>query len=181
MPSGEYAWQHEDIRPLLASSLDDLVIYELHIGTFTPEGTFLAAIGKLAYLKELGVTAIEIMPLADFPGRWNWGYDGVMLYAPTRAYGQPDDLRALIDAAHAHGLAVMLDAVYNHLGPDGNYFGAYTKNYFNSAHKTPWGDGLNFDGEHNAPVREFFLGNGVLDGGISLRRLPPRRHPRHRR
>ena len=99
MPSGAYAWQHEDTRPR-AAALDDLVIYELHIGTFTPEGTFLAAIGKLEYLKELGVTAIELMPLADFPGRWNWGYDGVMLYAPSRAYGQPDDLRALIDAAH---------------------------------------------------------------------------------
>ncbi len=159
MPSGAYAWQHEDTRPRLA--LDDLVIYELHIGTFTPEGTFLAAIGKLEYLKELGVTAIEIMPLADFPGRWNWGYDGVMLYAPTRAYGQPDDLRTLIDAAHVHGLAVMLDAVYNHLGPDGNYLGAYTKDYFNPAHHTPWGDALNFDGHNHAPVREFFLGNVV--------------------
>ena len=157
MPSGAYAWQHENTRPRHA--LDDLVIYELHIGTFTPEGTFRAAAGKLEYLKELGVTAIEIMPLADFPGRWNWGYDGVMLYAPARAYGQPDDLRALVDAAHGQGLAVMLDAVYNHLGPDGNYFGAYTKNYFNPAHKTPWGDALNFDGDHSAPVREFFLGN----------------------
>ena len=159
VPSGAYAWQHEDTRPRLA--LDDLVIYELHIGTFTPEGTFLAAIAKLEYLKELGVTAIELMPLADFPGRWNWGYDGVMLYAPARAYGQPDDLRALVDAAHAHGLAVMLDAVYNHLGPDGNYLGAYTKNYFNPAHHTPWGDALNFDGDHHGPVREFFLGNVV--------------------
>ncbi len=159
MASGAYPWQHEDTRPRTA--LDDIVIYELHVGTFTPEGTFLAAVDKLDDLKELGVTALELMPLADFPGRWNWGYDGVMLYAPARAYGKPDDLRALVDAAHARGLAVMLDAVYNHLGPDGNYFGAYTKDYFNPAHKTPWGDALNFDGHHDGPVRGFFLGNPV--------------------
>ncbi len=154
-----YAWQHDEKRPKAA--LDTLVIYELHVGTFTPEGTFRAAIDKLDGLVELGVTAIELMPLADFPGRWNWGYDGVFLYAPARAYGQPDDLRALVDAAHARGLAVMLDAVYNHLGPDGAYLGAYTKSYFNPAHKTPWGDALNFDGPNNAPVREYFLGNPV--------------------
>ena len=152
-----YAWQHDDRRG--AVSLDALVIYELHVGTFTPEGTFRAAIDKLDALVDLGVTAIEIMPLADFPGRWNWGYDGVFLYAPARCYGQPDDLRALVDAAHGRGLAVMLDAVYNHLGPDGAYLGAYTKSYFNPAHKTPWGDALNFDGPRNAPVREYFLGN----------------------
>ena len=159
MAAGSYEWKHENTRPHTA--LDDFVIYELHIGTFTSEGTFLAAIDKLDYLKELGVTALEIMPLADFPGRWNWGYDGVMLYAPSRAYGKPDDLRALVDAAHARGFAVMLDAVYNHLGPDGNYLGAYTKDYFNPAHHTPWGDALNFDGHHHGPVREFFLGNPI--------------------
>ena len=159
MAEGTYEWRYEGVRPRVA--LDDLVIYELHVGTFTPEGTYLAAIGKLDHLKELGVTALELMPLADFPGRWNWGYDGVMLYAPSRAYGKPDDLRALIDAAHARGFAVMLDAVYNHLGPDGNYLGAYTKDYFNPAHKTPWGDALNFDGRHHGPVRGFFLGNPV--------------------
>ncbi len=156
---GTYFWQHEP--PVRPAALDALVIYELHVGTFTPEGTFHAAIGKLDALKELGVNTIELMPLADFPGRWNWGYDGVFLYAPSRAYGHPDDLRALIDAAHARGLFVVLDAVYNHLGPDGNYLGAYTKSYFNPAHKTPWGDALNFDGPGNAAVRQFFLGNIV--------------------
>ena len=156
---GRYSWQHEP--PPRPAALDSLVIYELHVGTFTPEGTFRAAIGKLDDLKELGVNTIEFMPLADFPGRWNWGYDGVFLYAPSRAYGHPDDLRALIDAAHARGMFVVLDAVYNHLGPDGNYLGAYTKSYFNPDHKTPWGDALNFDGPHNAPVRRFFVGNVI--------------------
>ena len=154
-----YPWLHDDKRH--AVKLDDLVIYELHVGTFTPEGTFRTTIEKLDDLKELGITAIELMPLADFPGRWNWGYDGVFLYAPTRAYGEPDDLRALVDAAHARGISVILDAVYNHLGPDGAYLGAYTKNYFNPKHKTPWGDALNFDGPMNAPVREYFLGNPI--------------------
>ena len=156
---GTYLWQHEP--PVRPAALDSLVLYELHVGTFTPEGTFHAAIGKLDALKELGVNTVELMPLADFPGRWNWGYDGVFLYAPSRAYGRPDDLRAFVDAAHARGLFVVLDAVYNHLGPDGNYLGAYTKSYFNPAHKTPWGDALNFDGPHNAAVRQFFIGNIV--------------------
>ena len=155
--AGAYRWQHDARWRNYA--LADLVIYELHTGTFTLEGTYLAAIEKLGHIAALGANAIEIMPLADFPGRWNWGYDGVMLYAPARAYGSPDDLRALIDAAHGHGLSVMLDAVYNHLGPDGNYLGAYTKHYFNPAHKTPWGDALNFDGPHHQQVRDFFLGN----------------------
>jgi maltooligosyltrehalose trehalohydrolase len=152
-----YPWRHD--AGWRKFSLDSLVIYEVHVGTFTPAGTFLGAIGKLADLAGLGVTAIELMPLADFPGRWNWGYDGVALYAPARAYGTPDDLRALVDAAHGAGLSVILDAVYNHLGPDGNYLGAYTPEYFNPAHKTPWGDALNFDGPHCAPVRDFFRGN----------------------
>jgi maltooligosyltrehalose trehalohydrolase len=155
----EYVWRHD--AGWRQFSLDDLIIYELHIGTFTPAGTFRAAIEKLANLVELGVTAIELMPLADFPGRWNWGYDGVALYAPARAYGTPDDLRALVDAAHGVGLSVILDAVYNHLGPDGNYLGAYTPHYFNPAHKTPWGDALNFDGPHCGPVRDFFRGNAA--------------------
>ncbi len=154
-----FTWLHNEGRHSV--KLADLVIYELHVGTFTPEGTFRAAIGKLDVLRELGVTAIELMPLADFPGRWNWGYDGVFLYAPSRAYGDPDDLRALVDAAHARRMSVILDAVYNHLGPDGAYLGAYTKNYFNPAHKTPWGDALNFDGKLNGPVREYFLGNTI--------------------
>ena len=156
---GTYLWQHDP--PPRPPALGSLVLYELHIGTFTQEGTFAAAIDRLDNLVELGINAVEIMPLADFPGRWNWGYDGVFIYAPSRAYGRPDDLRALVDAAHARGLFVVLDAVYNHLGPDGNYLGAYTPNYFNPAHTTPWGAALNFDGAHNGPVRQFFFGNIV--------------------
>lgn len=152
-----FPWAHEAGRS--DHALADLVIYELHIGTFTPEGTFRAAIARLPHLADLGVTAVEIMPLADFPGRWNWGYDGVALFAPARCYGTPDDLRALVDAAHGHGLRVILDAVYNHLGPDGNYLSAYAKDYFNPRHKTPWGDALNFDGPNAGPVRAFFLAN----------------------
>lgn len=153
-----YPWQHDSV-PRKAPSFTDLVIYELHIGTFTKEGTFLSAISKLDALVELGITAIEIMPIADFPGRWNWGYDGVSLYAPSRAYGTPKDLQTLIDAAHERGLSVILDVVYNHLGPDGNYLSAFSTHYFNSKHKTPWGDALNFDGKHSQPVRDFFLQN----------------------
>ena len=152
-----FPWAHDDQRA--GHVLADLVIYELHVGTFTPDGTFRAAIERLPDVAALGVTAIELMPLADFPGRWNWGYDGVALFAPARCYGTPDDLRALVDAAHGHGLRVVLDAVYNHLGPDGNYLSAYAKSYFNPRHKTPWGDALNFDGENCGPVRAFFLVN----------------------
>lgn len=141
--------------------LRDLVLYEIHVGTFTPAGTFRAAITKLPYLREIGVNALQIMPVADFPGGWNWGYDGVSLYAPSRCYGTPDDLRALVDAAHAHGIAVVLDVVYNHLGPDGNYLGAYSRFYFNEERHTPWGAALNFDGEQHAVVRDFFLSNAA--------------------
>jgi maltooligosyltrehalose trehalohydrolase len=139
----------------------DLTVYELHIGTFTEEGTFRAAIEKLPYLRDLGVTAIEIMPIGDFPGVRNWGYDGVLIYAPARAYGSPDDLRALVDSAHQHGLAVLLDVVYNHLGPDGNYLGAFSRHFFHENHSTPWGKAFNFDGKRSAPVREFFGRNPV--------------------
>ena len=139
----------------------DLVLYELHIGTFTGEGTFSSAIARLPYIRSLGVNAIEIMPVADFPGDRNWGYDGVALFAPARCYGHPDDLRALVDAAHALGLAVVLDVVYNHFGPDGNYLNACSPYYFTKSHKTPWGDGFNFDGEHSGPVRAFFISNAT--------------------
>ncbi|MBA2269921.1 MAG: malto-oligosyltrehalose trehalohydrolase, partial [Chthoniobacterales bacterium] len=141
-----------------APAYRDLVIYELHVGTFTGAGTFRATIEKLEYLVALGVNAIEIMPVADFPGDRNWGYDGVSLYAPSRAYGEPDDFRALVDAAHAGGLAVILDVVYNHLGPDGNYLGCYHSGYFNSEHETPWGVGLNHE---QAAVRDFFSENAL--------------------
>jgi maltooligosyltrehalose trehalohydrolase len=141
--------------------LDDLIIYELHVGTFTPAGTFACVIDHLDYLVELGVTAIELMPVADFPGRRNWGYDGVDLFAPARCYGRPDDLRRLVDAAHGRGLAVLLDVVYNHLGPDGNYLSAYSPYYFSKHHPTTWGAALNLDGDHSAMVREFFIKNAL--------------------
>jgi len=137
----------------------DLVIYEIHIGTFTKEGTFRAAIERLDHLKEIGISAIELMPIADFPGERNWGYDGVLLYAPARCYGTPDDLRAFVDAAHARGLAVILDVVYNHFGPDGNQIPQFSDNYFSDRHKTPWGAALNFDGEVSGPVRDFYKSN----------------------
>jgi maltooligosyltrehalose trehalohydrolase len=141
-------------------TMDRLVIYELHVGTYTPEGSCLALIDQLAEIKRLGVTAIELMPVADFPGRWNWGYDGVDLFAPSRAYGRPDDLRRLVDAAHRHGLAVLLDVVYNHFGPDGNYLRAYSDDYFTDRHQTPWGDGINYDGPGSRFVRDFVIDNG---------------------
>jgi maltooligosyltrehalose trehalohydrolase len=142
-------------------SMDDLSVYELHVGTFTPEGTFAAAARRLDHLVDLGVTALELMPVAQAPGSRGWGYDGVFPYAPASALGTPDDLRALVDAAHRAGLGVLLDVVYNHLGPDGNYTGCYAAAYRSSRHKTPWGDGLNFDGEGSAAVREFFIGNAL--------------------
>jgi maltooligosyltrehalose trehalohydrolase len=141
---------------------DDLIIYELHVGTFTPEGTFDAAIGRLDELVELGVTAIEPMPVASFPGSRNWGYDGVALFAPQASYGGPEGLRRLVDAAHARGLGVILDVVYNHLGPEGNYLPAFTSGrYFTDRHRTPWGDAVNFDGSDSAPVREFVIQNAL--------------------
>ncbi|HWB58889.1 MAG TPA: malto-oligosyltrehalose trehalohydrolase [Chthoniobacteraceae bacterium] len=156
-PAG-YEWKDAEWK---RPAFRDFVIYELHTGTFTPEGTFLAAIEKLAHLRELGVTAIEIMPVADFPGERNWGYDGVSLFAPARCYGRPDDLRALVDAAHGQGLAVVLDVVYNHFGPDGNYIGAYSPYYFTKKHKTPWGDALNVDDDQSSAVREMFIANAI--------------------
>ena len=138
-------------------SLQDLVIYELHVGTFTPAGTFLALIDKLDYLRRLGINAIELMPIADFAGEYNWGYDGVSLYAPAHSYGTPDDLRRLIDEAHAREIAVYLDVVYNHLGPDGAYQSAFAPQFYTQKHKTLWGDGLNFDGEGRDKVRAYFI------------------------
>jgi maltooligosyltrehalose trehalohydrolase len=140
-------------------ALEDLVIYELHVGTVTLEGTFEALIARLDDIRALGVTAIELMPVADFPGARNWGYDGVCLFAPARAYGGPEGLWRLVDAAHACGLAVLLDVVYNHLGPDGNYLRQFSEAYFTSRHHTPWGEALNFDGPGSRPVRDFFVAN----------------------
>ena len=138
--------------------IEGQVVYELHIGTFTPAGTFRAAIEKLPLLAELGVTMLEVMPVADFAGRFGWGYDGVNLFAPSRLYGTPDDFRAFVDHAHGLGLAVILDVVYNHLGPDGNDLPKFSASYFSNT-PTEWGDAINFDGERCGPVREFFVSN----------------------
>lgn len=156
--ASRFAWSDAAWR---GHALDEAIIYELHVGTFSPAGTFAGVMERLPQLADLGVTAIELMPVADFPGRRNWGYDGVSLFAPARCYGRPDDLRRLVDRAHQLGLAVLLDVVYNHLGPDGNYLGAFSPYYFSKRHPTAWGDGLNFDGAHSAPVREFFLENAL--------------------
>ncbi len=153
-----YAWRDARWR---GRPWHEAVLYELHVGAFTPAGTFAGAAEKLAHLAELGVTAIELMPIGDFPGRWNWGYDGVFPYAPDASYGRPEDLKAFVDAAHAAGLMVILDVVYNHFGPEGNYLGRYAPEFFTERHHTPWGAGINFDGARSAPVREFFCDNAL--------------------
>jgi maltooligosyltrehalose trehalohydrolase len=142
-------------------SMKGQVIYEMHIGTFTLEGTWAAAQEQLPALAELGVTVLEIMPIAEFPGRFGWGYDGVNLYAPTRLYGSPDDFRRFVDRAHALKLAVILDVVYNHLGPDGNFLPMFSKSYFSKAHSTDWGEAINFDCEGSEGVREYYAANAA--------------------
>jgi malto-oligosyltrehalose trehalohydrolase len=140
---------------------EEAVVYELHIGTFTPEGTFRAAIGRLDHLAALGVTMIEIMPVAEFPGARNWGYDGVLPYAPDASYGRPEDFKALVEAAHARGIGVMLDVVYNHFGPEGNYLWAVARESFTERHHTPWGAAINFDGPGSEVVRDYFIHNAL--------------------
>ena len=140
---------------------EEAVIYELHTGTFMPEGTFNGVSERLDYLRDLGVTAVELMPVADFPGRRNWGYDGVLPYAPDSSYGQPEDLKNLIQSAHEKGLMVFLDVVYNHFGPDGNYLSVYSPQFFTNRHHTPWGDAINFDGPESWVVRDFFIHNAL--------------------
>jgi maltooligosyltrehalose trehalohydrolase len=135
------------------------VIYEMHVGTFTPAGTWRSAAEALPHLAELGITMVELMPVAEFPGGFNWGYDGAALFAPAHVYGTPDDFRAFVDSAHALGLAVILDVVYNHMGPDGCYMAAFAKRYFSERHTTDWGDAINFDGPASEHVRRFFLAN----------------------
>jgi maltooligosyltrehalose trehalohydrolase len=137
------------------------VVYEMHLGTFTPEGTWAAAERALPDLAALGITLLEVMPVADFAGRFGWGYDGVNLFAPTRLYGTPDDARRFIDAAHRLGLGVVLDVVYNHIGPDGNYLKQYADAYFTDRYKTDWGEAINFDGPDSGPVREYYLANAA--------------------
>jgi maltooligosyltrehalose trehalohydrolase len=137
------------------------VVYEMHIGTFTQEGTWRAAERELRGLADVGVTILEVMPVADFPGRFGWGYDGVNLFAPTRLYGDPDDFRHFVDAAHALGMGVILDVVYNHFGPDGNYLTRFADAYVTTRYDNEWGDALNFDGPDAGPVREYFLANAA--------------------
>jgi maltooligosyltrehalose trehalohydrolase len=154
-PAG-FRWTDSQWRGV---SREGQVIYEMHIGTFTQEGTWASASQQLPELARLGVTILEVMPVADFPGRFGWGYDGVDLFAPTRLYGSPDDFRAFVDRAHALGLGVILDVVYNHIGPDGNYLKQFSPDYFSRRYQNEWGEALNFDGDNSGPVREFFIGN----------------------
>ncbi|MEA2570734.1 MAG: maltooligosyltrehalose trehalohydrolase [Acidobacteriota bacterium] len=153
-----YPWNDRDWRGV---DRDAAVIYEMHVGTFTTEGTWRAAEQHLAELRDIGITLIELMPVADFPGRFGWGYDGVNLWAPTRLYGAPDDMRHFIDAAHAADLSVILDVVYNHLGPDGNYLKEFSPHYFTDRYPNDWGQSINFDGEQSQPVREFYASNAA--------------------
>ncbi len=153
-----FCWQDDAWR---GRRWEEAVIYELHVGTFSIEGTFAGAMKHLDHLVDLGVTAIELMPVADFPGGRNWGYDGVLLYAPDSRYGSPDELKTLIQAAHARGLMVFLDVVYNHFGPEGNYLHVYARSFFTERHHTPWGAAINFDGPDSATVREFFIHNAL--------------------
>ncbi|MBF0298539.1 MAG: malto-oligosyltrehalose trehalohydrolase [Oligoflexia bacterium] len=154
-----YIWNDHSWKGI--TELQGQVIYEMHIGTFTKEGNWSAAATHLLYLFELGVTVIEVMPVAEFPGKFGWGYDGVYMYAPTHLYGSPDDFRRFIDEAHRLGMGVILDVVYNHLGPDGNYFRNYSDYYFSNNYKNEWGDAINFDGDHSQSVRDYFSYNAA--------------------
>jgi maltooligosyltrehalose trehalohydrolase len=153
---GQFAWSDQEWRGV---NLEGQVIYEMHIGTFTAEGTWDSAICQLEELSSIGIGVLEIMPVGEFPGNFGWGYDGVSLFAPTRLYGGPDAFRRFVDRAHVVGLGVILDVVYNHLGPDGNYLAQFSDHYFTDRYKNDWGLAINFDGENSEKVREFFLCN----------------------
>lgn len=154
----QFTWNNRDFR---AAPLAAGLVYELHVGTFTEEGTFDAAIKRLAHLRDLGVTHIELLPVNEYSGSRGWGYDGVDLFAPHHAYGGPDGLKRLVDAAHGHGLAVLMDVVYNHFGPAGNFVGQFAP-YFNESYKTPWGPAVNLDGMFSDEVRRFFCDNALM-------------------
>jgi maltooligosyltrehalose trehalohydrolase len=156
----QFRWTDSQWPGPAAAGLKGQVIYEMHIGTFTKEGTWRAASQQLEELARIGITVIEMMPVADFPGKFGWGYDGVDLFAPSHLYGTPDNLRAFIDRAHSLGLGVILDVVYNHFGPDGNYLGIFSDDYLIRGNENEWGDAVNFDGPNSGPVREFFITNG---------------------
>ena len=153
-----FDWRDDDWR---GRPWHEAVVYELHVGTFTPEGTFAGAAKRLAHLADTGITAIEVMPVADFRGTRNWGYDGVLPFAPDSAYGPPEDFKAFIAQAHRHGLMVLLDVVYNHFGPEGNHLHRYAPQFFNEAKRTPWGAAINFDCDGCGPVRGFFVHNAL--------------------
>ncbi|MFA7386139.1 MAG: malto-oligosyltrehalose trehalohydrolase [Thiohalobacteraceae bacterium] len=153
-----FDWRDGDWR---GRPWEEAVIYELHVGSFSPAGDFAGVAERLDHLAAVGVTAVELMPLADFPGARNWGYDGVLPFAPDSRYGSPDDLKRLIQAAHLRGLMVFLDVVYNHFGPEGNYLHLYAKRFFTERHHTPWGAALNFDGPDSRTVRDFFIHNAL--------------------
>src|SRR5688572_26150268 len=155
---GTYAWQDRSWRGV---SIEGQVLYELHLGTFTPEGTWQAAAAGLPDVKAIGVTTVELMPVAEFPGRFGWGYDGVFPFAPCRIYGTTDDFRWFVDRAHAIGLGVILDVVYNHLGPAGCVHREFAESYFSKQYDNEWGDALNFDGPDAGPVREYFAQNAA--------------------
>jgi malto-oligosyltrehalose trehalohydrolase len=153
-----FAWRDAEWQ---GRAWHELVIYELHLGTFSDTGDFTGAIAQLDHLAELGVTAVELMPIAEFPGRRNWGYDGAQWFAPSSCYGRPEELKALIDECHAHGIAVVLDVVYNHFGPEGNYLHAIAPDFFTERHHTPWGAAINYAGPRRRPVREFVIHNAL--------------------
>ena len=153
-----YEWHDQNWR---GRPWEEAVLYEVHVGTFTADGTYAAAEPKLDYLADLGITAIELMPVSSFPGTRNWGYDGVLPYAPTAVYGRPDELKHFIEAAHAKNLMVFLDVVYNHFGPEGNYLSLYAPQFFTDRHTTPWGPAINFDGPCSRTVRDYFIHNAL--------------------
>ncbi len=156
MDPGLFNWTDQEWPGV---SIDGQILYEMHVGTFTQEGTWESGARELPELASLGITVVEVMPVAEFPGNFGWGYDGVNLFAPTRLYGRPDDFRRFVDKAHSLGMGVILDVVYNHLGPDGNYLSKFSDDYFTDRYETDWGKAINFDGHAAKPVRDFFSSN----------------------
>jgi malto-oligosyltrehalose trehalohydrolase len=156
--SGSFRWTENSWR---GRPWEEIVLYEVHLGTFSPTGDFTGAIGRLDHIRRLGATAIELMPIAEFPGTRGWGYDGTYLFAPSSRYGRPEDLKRLVEACHARGLAIFLDVVYNHFGPEGNYLPAIAPDFFTERHHTPWGAALDFSGPYARPVRDFIIHNAL--------------------
>src|SRR5207253_5704421 len=154
----EHGWSDFGWR---GRSWEEIILYELHVGTFSETGDFAGAIRHLDHIRELGVTAVELMPVAEFPGGRDWGYNGAFLYAPASRYGGPEELKRLVEACHARGLAIFLDVVYNHFGPEGNYLSSIAPDFFTERHHTPWGAALDFEGPRSRPVRDFMIHNAL--------------------